>query len=303
MIKFENALTVIVGIENISFYESMKHHTTLGVGGKAKIFITPCNVEQIKQIVKTCEQYEEDYCVIGAGSKLLVKDGGINKVVICLTSKFSGITQTGENTLSVLSGTSLNALNKKCLNLGLSGLENTFLIPATVGGAIHNNAGAYNHAVGDAVKSVTLLENGKLKTYSKKQCRFGYRTSVFYNQPHYIILSAEFELTPCQQEVIKQKFIEILSSRVEKQPINKKTAGSTFKRDGDIIPAKIIDELGLKGVKIGGAIISEKHSGFIENFNNATATDVLNLIDFISQKVYNELEIKLTPEIIVLGED
>ena len=303
MVKFENALTVIVGIENIYFYESMKHHTTLGIGGKAKIFITPTNIEQIRQVVKTCVKYGEDYCVIGAGSKLLVKDGGINKVVICLTSKFAGITQISENTLSVLSGTSLNTLNKKCLTLGLSGLENTFLIPATVGGAIHNNAGAYNHAIGDAVKSVTVLENGKIKTYSKKQCNFGYRTSAFYNLPHCIILSAEFELTRCESEVIKNRFVEILNSRVEKQPINKKTAGSTFKRDGEIIPAKIIDDLGLKGVKCGGAKISEKHAGFIENFNNATATDVLNLIDFISQKVYNEFEIKLTPEIIIMGED
>ncbi len=303
MIKFENALTVIVGIENISFYESMKHHTTLGVGGKARIFITPTSVEQIKQIVKTCNQYKQDYCVIGAGSKLLVKDGGINKVVICLSQKFSGITEISPTTLSVLAGTHLNVLNKKCLSLGLSGLENTFLIPATVGGAIHNNAGAYNHSIGDVVKSVTVLENGKVKTYLNKDCKFAYRTSGFYNKPHCIILSAELELIKCESSVIKERFMDILNSRMELQPLNKKTAGSIFQRDGEIIPSKIIDELGLKGVKCGGAIISEKHAGFIENFNNATATDILNLIDFISQKVYNELEICLTPEIIVMGED
>lgn len=303
MIKLENALSVIVGIDNISFYESMKQHTTLGVGGKAEIFITPTNIQQIKDIVKTCNKYNKDYCVIGAGSKLLVKDGGINKVVICLCRKFSGITKTSNTTVTALSGTSLNALNKKCLSWGLGGLENTFLIPATVGGALHNNAGAYNSAIGDVVKSVTVLENGKIKTLTNKECGFAYRTSVFYSNPHCIILSAEFELIPTDKQVIKNRFIEILNSRMASQPINKKTAGSTFKRDGNIIPAKIIDELGLKGVKIGGAKISEKHAGFIENFNHATATDVLKLIDFVCEKVYNEHEIKLSPEIIVMGED
>ena len=302
MIKFENALSVIVGIENISFYESMKHHTTFGIGGKARIFITPTSIKQIQDIVKTCIKYNEDYCVVGAGSKLLVSDKGINKVVICLNRKFSGITQTSPTTLSVLAGTTLNLLNKKCLSLCLSGLENTFLIPATVGGAIHNNAGAYNHAIGDAVKSVTVLENGKIKTYPKKDCNFAYRTSVFYNKTNCIILSAEFELKPCEKQVINDRFMEILSSRMEKQPLNKKTAGSIFMRDGEVVPAKIIDQLGLKGVTFGGAKISEKHAGFIENFNNASATDVLNLIDFISQKVYNELQIKLIPEIIIMGE-
>ena len=217
--KLETQLTLIVGINNIFFYESMKHHTTLAIGGKAKIFVTPTNQQQIADIVNCCKKYNQDYCVIGAGSKLLVKDGGINKVVICLNHKFSGITQTDKTTLTVLSGTSLNMLNKYCMNNGLSGLENTFIIPATVGGAIHNNAGAYNSAISDVIKNITVLEDGKIKTYTQEQCGFSYRNSYFYDKPHIIILSAELSLKQCSSETIKQRMMDILNARINSQPI------------------------------------------------------------------------------------
>lgn len=301
--KFETQLTLIVGIQNIFFYESMKLHTTLGIGGKAKIFLTPTTEEQIIKIVNLCNEYKQDYCVIGNGSKLLVKDSGINKVVICLTNKFSGITQINSTTLSVLSGTSLNYLNKYCMKNGLSGLENTFLIPATVGGAVHNNAGAYNSSFGDIVKTVRVLENCKVKTYTAKECEFGYRTSYFYNKPNIIILSVEICLITDNPENIKARIINILNARLTTQPINKKTAGSTFKRQNNFLPAKAIDNLGLKNTIIGGAKISEKHAGFIENTGNATAQDVLKLIDFISKKVYNTYNVELSPEIIIMGDD
>ena len=189
------------------------------------------------------------------------------------------------------------------MNNGLSGLENTFIIPATVGGAIHNNAGAYNSAISDVIKSVTVLEDGKIKTYTQEQCKFGYRNSYFYDKPHIIILSAELSLKQCGPEIIKKRMMDILNARITSQPINKKTVGSTFKRQGDFLPAKAIDQLGLKGTKIGDAAISTKHAGFIENTANATAKDVIKLIDFICEKVYNTYNISLTPEIIIIGED
>lgn len=301
--KLENELTKIVGINNIFFFEEMKKHTSIKIGGTAKIFITPNSIEQIASIVQTCSKFNMDYCVIGNGSKILVLDGGINSVVICLKNNFSNITKLSDNTIEVLSGTSLAKLNKFCLNNKLSGLEETFLIPATVGGAIHNNAGAYSHAIGDCIESVLVFENGKIKEYKQKDCFFEYRKSIFYNNPHCIILSAKFKLKVTNKQIIQQRFNEILNTRTKTQPLDKLTLGSTFKRDKEIIPAKIIDELGLKGYKVGDAMISEKHAGFIENLGNATATDVLNLIDFISKKVYNKHKIKLTPEIIVIGEN
>ncbi len=301
--KIENDLTKVVGIENIFFYEDMKKHTTIKIGGKARIFITPNSTQQIVKIVEICNKFKMDYCVIGSGSKLLVLDGGINKVVICLTNKFSGIKKISETQLEVLSGTSLNRLNKYCLSSSLGGLEETFLIPATVGGAIHNNAGAYSTSIGDCVESVTVLEDNKIKEISKNDCCFAYRTSIFYNKPHCIILSVKFNLYKKDRNLIKEKFVQILNSRTASQPLDKKTFGSVFKRDNNIIPSKIIDDLGLKGFKIGGAIISQKHAGFIENTGNATAKDVLKLIDFISKKVYNNYKTTLTPEIIVMGED
>jgi len=281
--------------------EPMKKHTSFKIGGPAEVFVTPENTEQLAKIWKICQEKGYPMTVLGGGNNVLVCDEGIKGVVI-VTEKMNKI-EIHENKIVAGGGTKLHALADTAQKAGLSGLEFAHGIPGTVGGAIYMNAGAYNHEIKDICESVTvLLSTGDVITYDKQSLNFGYRKSRFQNEAA-IITQARFRLDPKSPKEINAYMEELMEKRRNNQPLDKKSAGSTFKRPG--IPnhyaAKMIDDCGLKGFTIGGAQVSTKHAGFVINTGNATANDVLALMEEVRERVHANTGIWLEPEVQMMG--
>lgn len=285
----------------VRYNEPMSKHTTLKVGGTADVLVLPENVEDILAVLKYAKQNNIDVTVVGNGSKLLVLDGGIRGIVIKLSSKFSNVTIDGEY-LTVHAGMALPRLAIIAKDNSLSGLEFAAGIPGNVGGAIYMNAGAYGSEMSNVVEEVTYIdEQLNVQTASKEECKFGYRMSIFRNSKN-IILSAKLRLTLGDKQEIQTLMQTNNDARKSKQPLEYPNAGSTFKRPEGYFVGKLIDDLGLKGYKIGDAQISTKHSGFIVNTGKATARDIINLINYIKEKVLEKNGVNLEEEIIILGE-
>lgn len=302
-----------MNIENLKKYideskikldEPMSNHTTLKVGGKADIYVLPENIEDIKNVVRYAKENNIPLTVIGNGSKLLVLDGGIRGIVIKLGSNFSGYKIDGEY-ITVEAGMPIPRLAQIAKSASLSGLEFAAGIPGNVGGAVYMNAGAYGSEMSKVICEVTYLdENLEVKTLPNEKLEFGYRTSMFKaHAKNNIILSTKLKLSKGNMEEIESLMKENNTSRRTKQPLEYPNAGSTFKRPEGYFVGKLIDEAGLKGMRIGGAQVSTKHSGFIVNTNHATAKDVKDLIDYIKEKIYEINNVKLEEEIIILGEE
>ena len=288
----------------VKYDEPMSKHTTLKVGGNADVLVIPECVEDIKSVIKFAKENNIDTFVIGNGSKLLVKDGGIRGIVIKLSSKFSGLVIDGEY-ITVEAGASLPKLAIVAKDNSLSGLEFAAGIPGNVGGAVYMNAGAYGSDMSNVIVEVTCLdENLNIKKIMGKDCEFGYRTSVFRNRyKDFVILSTKLKHEKKDKKEIEDAMKKNNDSRREKQPLEFPNAGSTFKRPEGFFVGKLIDDLGLKGFKIGGAEVSTKHSGFIVNTGNAKAKDVIDLIEYIKRKVIEKNNVKLEEEIIIIGEE
>lgn len=260
--------------------ESLKEHTTFKIGGYAKFFAVPKNIKELKQILEICKTHNMPYFLIGNGSNILIKDEGYDGVVISF-KKFNDIKifkKKDFESVYVESGVNLFNLNQLLQNNSISGLEWSYGIPGTIGGAIKMNAGAFNHSIFEFLEEITVIKNGKIKKI--KEFKSEYRNSFLSNE---IIVSAKLKLKSGNMHDILIKMNEFLNIRKEKQPYNFPSAGSIFKRNNEIIPAKIIDDLGLKGLRMGDAMISHKHSGFIVNLGNAKAIDVIKLINCIKQ--------------------
>lgn len=288
--------------DKIIFDEPMKKHTSFKIGGNADLFIKVETEEELIQALEYAKTNKMPTTVIGNGSNLLVLDGGIRGLVIKINiekyeeKKFEDYVE-----ITVGSGYKVMALAIKLMNEGISGLEEISGIPGSIGGAVYMNAGAYGKEMKDIVISTKCLQpNGKIVELSNKEQEFSYRSSIF-NKNGYIILETKLKLEYGKTQEIKNKMDELLKSRKEKQPLEYPSAGSTFKRKEGIITAKVIDECGLKGASIGGAKVSEKHAGFIINYDNATAKDVLDLIKYVKEKVYDKSGIKIEEEIKILG--
>ena len=285
----------------IKFNEPMEKHTTLKVGGNADVFVNPETIEDVVAVLKYAKENEIPVTIIGNGSKLLVKDKGIRGIVVRFGSKFSNIHIDGE-CITVEAGMTLPRLAIIAKDNSLSGLEFAAGIPGNVGGAVYMNAGAYGSDMSHLIQEVTYIDdNLDVKTLTGDLCEFGYRTSIF-RKKRYVILSAKLKLSTGNKEQITEVMKQNQESRKSKQPLEYPSAGSTFKRPEGYFVGKLIDDLGLKGYSIGGAQISTKHSGFIVNTGEATANDVLSLINYIKEKVLEANGIKLEEEIIVLGE-
>jgi len=284
--------------QNFCVNEEMKKHTSFGIGGPTDFFCVPQSVRELTNILQICKEEGLPYYLLGEGSNTLVKVGGYRGVVISMKNFFH--ISRADNFVLCGSGTNLFVLHKFLKENGLAGLEFAYAIPGSVGGAIIQNAGAYGNEIGQFVKSVMILKNGQLEKMDKFW--FSYRNSLF-KQEKTVIISVLLELKPGNKKEIEQKQKAILKKRMESQPYSQKSAGSVFKRKGEIIPAKLIDSLGLKGAKIGGAEISEKHAGFIVNKGNAKAEDVLGLISKIKTEVHNNFGEQLQEEIEIIGED
>lgn len=277
----------------------MKDHTTFRIGGPVEYFITVNNIEQLKKAVEILRESDVPYMILGNGSNLLVNDKGLKGAVIRLCGDFKEVTHS-ENTIKCGAGVTLSKLCTYALKNSLSGLEFAYGIPGSVGGAVYMNAGAYGGEMKDVLISVTYLsDNGEVLEASADELKLSYRYSIF-KENSYPILFAEIRLSEGREEEIKNLMDDIMNRRVTKQPLEYPSAGSVFKRPEGAFAGALIEECGFKGYSIGGAQVSEKHSGFIINKGGATCEDVLTLVKEIQEKVLADTGFTLEREIILI---
>ena len=303
--KTSEILDVIKDIKDIEILtdEPMSLHTSFKIGGLADVIALPKSEEQIATLLKRAKENEIPITVIGAGSNLLVSDLGIRGLTIKLGTPFSEITAKG-NIINAKSGASLAKIASVALKNSLSGFEFASGIPGSLGGAVYMNAGAYGGEMKDVVIKTRYMDfEGNIFVLENDEHDFSYRHSFFQGKDDLIILSSEIKLEKGEKSEIEAKMLELNKKRKEKQPLNFPSAGSAFKRPAHGYAAQLIDEAGLKGKKIGGAMVSEKHSGFIVNDGNATTKDVEELLSFVKKVVYEKFNIELNPEVRKIGEE
>ena len=290
--------------DKIIYNAPMKNYTSFKIGGPAECLIKIQTIEELQEVLQISQNNNIQLTIIGNGSNILVSDRGINGIVLKIDiNKLEIEERETEFTIVVGSGNKLGELAQKFLQQEIEGFEFASGIPGTIGGAIRMNAGAHGSEMKDIVKTITYInkEDKKLYTIKNKDANFEYRNSIFSND-EYIIVEAIIQLKKGKKEEIQSKMQEYLNFRKEKQPIEYPSAGSTFKRGEDFITAKLIDECGLKGYQIGGAQVSEKHTGFIINKGNASAEDVVELIKYVKEQVYNKFKKIIDTEIEIIGE-
>ena len=281
--------------------EPMKLHTTFKIGGPADFLIFPANIDELKKTLSLISKYELPLTIIGNGSNILVLDKGIRGAVIKLGAPMSYIRQEGTKLIAG-AGALLKDVSAFAAEHDLSGLEFACGIPGSIGGAVFMNAGAYDGETKNVVTGVTAVTiDGHIVTYNHDELDFGYRHSVFQDNGQ-AIAEIEISLIPGDRSEIQEKIEGFTQRRESKQPLEMPSAGSTFKRPQGYYAGTLIDQTGLKGFRIGGAQVSEKHAGFVVNAGNATANDVLSLIKAVQQKVYKKHGVKLFPEVRIVGE-
>jgi len=279
--------------------ELLCEHTSFKIGGPADVFLTPNTPELMQEMIDDIINLKLRYMVLGGGSNLLFPDEGFRGVIIS-TSKLTSLTLQ-DNLLTAQCGLSLRDLTNFCLENSLSGLEFASGIPGSVGGAIFMNAGAYGGEMKDVVTSVDYLDHdNQLRNHSLTGHNFSYRSSI-YQQRKYLVLQAKFKLTPKDKKEIQAEMQDLQHRRESKQPLEYPSAGSVFRRPEGYFVGKLIDDCALKGYSIGGAQISEKHSGFIINKGNATAQNVIDLISFIQQTVKCKFGVDLHTEVRIIN--
>lgn len=299
--KIENKFCACLGSDNVYTNEPMRKHTTFRIGGPADFYLCPHSVKEIQKAVEICREEELPYFILGNGSNLLVSDQGYRGVVIQLWKNVSDIRAEGF-LIRAKAGASLAKIAGEALEEGLTGMEFAAGIPGTLGGAVVMNAGAYGGEMKDVLKEVLVMdEQGEIFTLKKEELHLGYRTSII-KEKGYIVLAAVLELTQGDRKEIKEKMDELKQKRVEKQPLDMPSAGSTFKRPEGYFAGKLIMDAGLKGFSVGGAQISEKHCGFVVNTGKATANDVLALIREVQKRVLDKFGVELETEVKFLGE-
>ena len=295
-----NEFCEVAGKDCVKQGEPMCQHTTFRVGGKADYFITPDSIEGIKGALEVCKKHNIPYYVCGNGSNLLVSDEGFRGAILQIFHNLNQC-EMEKGKIKVQAGTLLTKVAKMISEEGYTGMEFAVGIPGTIGGAVAMNAGAYGGEIKDVITKATVLtKDGQILTLSKEELKLGYRTSIV-TQKDYIVLEAEFELPQGNLEEIKALCEKNSKARIEKQPLEFPSAGSTFKRPEGYFAGKLIMDAGLRGYTIGGAQVSEKHCGFVINKGNATAKDVLDLIRYVQNKVMEEHNVKLETEVKILG--
>ncbi|QAA34968.1 UDP-N-acetylmuramate dehydrogenase [Clostridium manihotivorum] len=300
-LEFSKLLFSIYDEEDIELNSLMSEHIYFKVGGPVDILVNPNTAEQVKRTIDICKKHNVPYFIIGNGSNILVKDGGIRGVVIKLC-KLSKITVRGTE-VEAECGALLADVSKQALANSLTGFEFACGIPGSVGGAVFMNAGAYDGEISFVIKEAVVLDDkNQIRVLEKDELELGYRSSVVM-QRGFIVIGAVFELKKGNYESIKQRMEELTARREEKQPLEYPSAGSTFKRPQGYFAGKLIQDAGLKGFTIGGAGVSEKHSGFVINKGNATAADVLAVIHHVQATVKNKFDVDLHPEVRIIGDD
>lgn len=282
-------------IPNIIVYqnEPLYKYSTFRIGGTAEYLVVVQNEYSLIEVIDKCIQTNKKFKIIGRGANLLFSDKGYDGVII--VNRTNQINREDKHIVAS-GGVNINTLCNFCAENGLSGLEFCFGVPSTVAGAIHNNLGCFNHTISQLVNNVKVYDGTNILLFEKKDCDFDYRRSVFCSENLYII-SATLQFEYDIPEKIKMRMKNFFEQKSKSQPLDLPSAGSVFKRDGEIMPAKLIDELGLKGTRVGGAMISTKHSGFIVNVDNAKAEDVRELITLIEERIFFNYNILVKTEI------
>ena len=309
--------------EKILYNEPMKKYTTFKVGGPAECLIKISSKKDLKEILKFANENNIQITVLGNGSNVLVQDKGIKGITLIIKIEKIEIENQAENLnnnkgknkeensgnnntklkIKLGAGEKIAKVGIKFSKEGLTGFEEISGIPGTIGGAVRMNAGAHGREMKDVIKTVKCLDYyGNEKTFTNEEMNFGYRTSILKTEK-YIVTEVEIELDKGNSEEIKEKMDMYKEKRKNSQPLEYPSAGSTFKRGEDFITAKLIDEAGLKGTKVGDAEVSRKHGGFIINKGNATASDILELVQIIKNKIYEKYQKKIELEVEVLGEE
>lgn len=319
-----NLLTDKIPEERVLQNEPMKKHTSFKIGGNAEFFVKVKTIDEISYVLNLCKENNIGLTIVGNGSNLLVKDNGIEGIVLKIEidhveiddietamiekKEITRNIESSENVeknqviITVGAGVLLGKLAQILLKNSISGFEFASGIPGTIGGAVKMNAGAYGAEFKDIVIETTCMNvDGEIFTLNNEEQKFEYRRSI-YKDEKYIILESKLLLNYVEDsKIIKEKMDEYKASRIEKQPIEFPSAGSTFKRGADFITAKLIDECGLKGYSVGDAEVSTKHAGFVINKGNATANDVLELVEIIKKSIYEKFGKVIELEIEVVG--
>lgn len=295
-----DTLEQIAGKENIHPNEPMSRHTTFRVGGPADVLVTP-EAEKLAAVTGACREAGEPYYIVGNGSNLLVGDGGIRGVVILTRDGMDEISADGVR-ITAGAGALLSRTASLAASHALTGMEFAAGIPGTIGGAVVMNAGAYGGEIKDVIVAAEVLaKDGRIITLTKDELKLGYRTSIIASEG-YVVLGAWFKLRRGDREQIKQRMKELAGLRKDKQPLEYPSAGSTFKRPEGYYAGKLISDAGLKGYRIGGAMVSDKHAGFVINVKDATAADFIALTDAVRDKVYDMYGVRLELEVKVIGQ-
>lgn len=294
-------LESVVPAENILLEEPMHKHTTFRVGGPAEVFVTVENSKQLEKIIKYLNLVERPYFILGNGSNLLVGDKGYRGVIIRLGGDFNYLTVEG-TLLTAGASVLLSAAARAAMENGLAGMEFASGIPGSVGGGVKMNAGAYDGEMRNIVESVQVMyKDGSILDLDNETMEFGYRNSVIKNRP-YVVLQVSMRLQEGDREAILARMNELTARRKEKQPLEYASAGSTFKRPEGHFAGKLIMDSGMRGARIGGARVSEKHCGFVINDGTAVAADIAELIQEVIETVKEKFGVTLEPEVIFLGD-
>jgi len=299
MESYEHLREIVKG--KLRFKEPMKYHTSLQTGGQADVLFIPENTNDVSRVIEYANKRNIPLHVVGNGTKLLVSDQGIRGIVIKIANTLDDLNVLGERIVDE-AGAPLAKAVAIATKLGLCGLEFAAGIPGTVGGAIVMNAGTYLGSMSDVVSNVTAIDSsGTLHVLTNKECGFDYRKSIF-QQNNMIVLKAELSLRKGKPEEIKRKIDELMKKRKQSQPLDKPNAGCTFRNPNGVSAGKLIQDVGLKGARIGDAQISKVHANFIINLGNAKANDILALIKMARLRVKAKYGLQLILEIRIIGE-
>jgi len=294
---FQQKISALLPHVEIRFDESMAKHTSFRIGGDAEAMAFPKTAEELAAVLKTSALLDITPAILGAGTNVLAPDEGISGLVICLKDCLDGMELLEDNRIRVMAGVTMTRAAVFAANHGLGGMEFAHGIPGTIGGGVYMNAGAYGGEIVQICESVDVMDMaGDLKTYSCEEMQFSYRHSILEDQGG-IVVSAVFRLTPKPVEEIKACMKELQGKRSASQPLDLPSAGSAFKRPVGGYAAALIDQAGLKGFQVGGAAISTKHAGFAVNVGGATAKDVKDLLQQVSDKVFENSGIRIEPEV------
>ena len=294
---FQEKIGELLPDVELKFDEPMAKHTSLRIGGGAEVMAFPKCAGELAEILKTSALLDAKPAILGAGTNVLAPDEGVKGLVICLKDCLEGIEPLPDNRIRVMAGVTMSRAAVVAANLGLSGLEFAHGIPGTVGGGVYMNAGAYGGEISRVCSRVEVMNRkGERRFLTNGEMDFSYRHSVL-EETGDIVLSAEFALTPAEPEIIRARMKELIGKRTASQPLDLPSAGSAFKRPAGGYAAALIEQAGLKGFRLGNAGISEKHAGFAVNLGGATAEEMRQLLQTVSDRVYEASGIRLEPEI------